>query len=39
MGHILLVGDSIFDNKAYVNGPDVINQLRAKLPEGWKATL
>jgi hypothetical protein len=40
MKHILLLGDSIFDNAAYVkSGPDVITQLRAKLPEGWKATL
>lgn len=40
MKHIVLLGDSIFDNAAYVNsGPDVITQLRAKLPEGWKATL
>src|SRR5204863_26280 len=40
MKHIVLLGDSIFDNKAYVgNGPDVVNQLRAKLPTGWKASL
>ncbi len=39
-GHIVLLGDSIFDNKAYVgDGPDVIAQLRETLPSGWKATL
>ena len=40
MKHIVLVGDSIFDNAAYVgNGPDVIHQLRAILPAGAKGTL
>jgi hypothetical protein len=40
MTHILLLGDSIFDNAAYVRGgPDVVRQLRAKLPERWKASL
>lgn len=40
MKHIVLLGDSIFDNAAYVKGgPDLIRQLRAKLPAGWKATL
>ena len=40
MKNIVLLGDSIFDNASYVKGgPDVIRQLRAKLPEGWKATL
>ncbi|MFF2316582.1 GDSL-type esterase/lipase family protein [Arthrobacter sp. NPDC058097] len=39
-GHIVLLGDSIFDNKAYVNGgPDVVEQLRGELPPGWMATL
>ncbi|MFE4837276.1 GDSL-type esterase/lipase family protein [Arthrobacter sp. NPDC056691] len=39
-GHIVLLGDSIFDNKAYVDGgPDVVEQLRGDLPPGWKATL
>lgn len=38
--HIVLLGDSIFDNAAYVpGGPDVITQLRGLLPEGWQATL
>jgi hypothetical protein len=40
MKHVVLLGDSIFDNAAYVPGePDVVRQLRARLPEGWQATL
>ena len=40
MSHIVLLGDSIFDNAAYVcGGPPVIEQLQAKLPAGWQATL
>ena len=40
MKHIVLLGDSIFDNAAYVNGgPDVIRQLTAILPSDFKATL
>ena len=40
MTHIALLGDSIFDNAAYVGeGPCVIEQLRALLPEDWRATL
>ncbi len=40
MKHIVLLGDSIFDNAAYVRGgPAVIQQLRAKLPQGWHSTL
>jgi lysophospholipase L1-like esterase len=39
-GHIILLGDSIFDNGAYVGGaPDVVRQLRAALPDGWQASL
>jgi len=39
-GHVALVGDSIFDNKAYVgDGAAVIDQLEEVLPDGWKATL
>ncbi|WP_457964126.1 GDSL-type esterase/lipase family protein [Arthrobacter sp. D1-29] len=39
-GHVVLLGDSILDNKAYVDGgPDVIAQVRAELPPGWNATL
>ncbi len=44
MKHIVLLGDSIFDNAPYVGaGPDVITQLRSTLsplfPEGCTATL
>jgi GDSL-like Lipase/Acylhydrolase family len=40
MGHVVLLGDSIFDNAAYVNGgADVVAQLGAALPSGWRATL
>ena len=40
MKHVVLLGDSIFDNKAYVgDGPDVIEQVGAALPDGWTATL
>ena len=39
-GHIVLLGDSIFDNKSYTRGePDVVAHLRAALPSGWRATL
>jgi hypothetical protein len=38
--HVVLLGDSIFDNAAYVaGGPDVVAQLRPMLPAGWTATL
>jgi hypothetical protein len=40
MKHVVLLGDSIFDNKAYVApGPDVIVEVRAALPSGSSATL
>ena len=40
VGHIVLLGDSIFDNGVYVRGgPDVVAQLREVLPQGWSATL
>ncbi len=39
MGHIVLLGDSIFDNIAYVRGgPDVVRQLRSKLPTNWDSS-
>jgi hypothetical protein len=39
-GHVVLLGDSIFDNASYVPGrPPVIDQLRQALPRGWRATL
>jgi len=38
--HIVLLGDSIFDNQAYTEGePDVVTHLRKLLPSPWKATL
>ena len=39
--HLVLLGDSILDNAAYVPGgrPAVIDQVRSRLPEGWAATL
>jgi hypothetical protein len=39
-GHVVLLGDSIFDNKRYIRADlAVIEQLRKALPAGWKATL
>jgi hypothetical protein len=38
--HLVLLGDSIFDNGAYTGGgPDVVTQVRDVAPPGWKATL
>ena len=38
--HIVLLGDSIFDNGAYVDGGiDVVNHLRKVIPSDWKASL
>ena len=41
MAHVVLLGDSIFDNRSYVGfgGRDVVTHLRADLPQEWKATL
>lgn len=41
MEHIVLLGDSIFDNKSYVGfgGKDVVTHLRERLPDSWQATL
>jgi lysophospholipase L1-like esterase len=40
MPHVVLLGDSIFDNKAYTRGgPDVVTQLQGIVPSGWRATL
>jgi hypothetical protein len=39
-GHVLLLGDSVFDNKGYVaGGPDVVAHLRNRLPAGWRGSL
>ena len=41
MNHVVLLGDSIFDNADYVRAgaPDVIRQVRQRLPHGSEATL
>jgi hypothetical protein len=40
MPHLILLGDSIFDNGAYTaGGPPVIQQVKAQLPPGWQASL
>ena len=40
MSHVVLLGDSIFDNGLYVpGGSPLIEQLRTRLPKGWKGTL
>ncbi|WP_134496717.1 SGNH/GDSL hydrolase family protein [Microvirga pakistanensis] len=40
MNHVVLLGDSVFDNGAYVKPgePDVLAQVQARLPESWRAT-
>src|SRR6266566_1483360 len=40
MPHLVLLGDSIFDNAQYTSGgPDVVSQVRNLLPSGWCASL
>ena len=40
MNHVVLLGDSVFDNAAYTGGaPDVVRQVRRLLPDGSRATL
>jgi hypothetical protein len=40
MPHLVLLGDSIFDNARYTGGgPDVVSQVRGFLPSGWNASL
>ena len=40
MPHLILLGDSIFDNSSYTcGGPDVVSQVRERLPNGWRASL
>lgn len=40
MTHIVLLGDSIFDNGRYtMGGPDLISQVRQLIPVGWRASL
>jgi hypothetical protein len=39
MTHIVLLGDSVIDNKSYVGqGPDVAEQLRVLAPKEWQVT-
>ncbi|HVF43768.1 MAG TPA: SGNH/GDSL hydrolase family protein [Pyrinomonadaceae bacterium] len=40
MTHVVLLGDSVFDNASYVRGgADVLTHLRGLAPGGWRATL
>ena len=40
MSHLVLLGDSIFDNERYVpDGPSVTDHLRRMLPGDWQVTL
>ncbi len=40
MNHLILLGDSIFDNRAYVEGGlAVIDQVQQQTPQGWRASL
>lgn len=41
MNHVVLLGDSVFDNGAYIRmgEPDVQAQVQAKLPKGWRVTM
>ncbi len=40
VGHVFLLGDSIFDNGTYVRSqPSVVEHLQRALPPGWRATL
>jgi hypothetical protein len=38
--HLVLLGDSIFDNQRYTEGgPSVIDQVKKIVPPDWKASL
>jgi hypothetical protein len=40
MNHVVLLGDSIFDNARYVPGrPALVDQVRGCLPPGWRVSL
>lgn len=40
MSHLILLGDSIFDNGRYTaGGPDLVTQVRGLLPSGWDVSL
>ncbi len=39
-GHVVLLGDSVFDNAGYLRGagPDLLAQLRTRLTQSWQTT-
>jgi hypothetical protein len=40
MKHLVLLGDSVFDNRAYVDsGQAVVDQIKSRLPSGCKVSL
>jgi hypothetical protein len=40
MSHLVLLGDSVLDNKAYTaGGPPIVNQIKSRLPKNWKVSL
>lgn len=39
MSHLILAGDSVFDNAAYVDGPDVRAQVETKISSDWTVSL
>jgi GDSL-like Lipase/Acylhydrolase family len=40
MSHLVLLGDSVLDNGAYTGaGPDVIAQVKQRIPANWRASL
>src|SRR4051794_33854794 len=40
MQHVVLLGDSVLDNAAYVSGGSpIVEQLRSRLPREWRTTL
>ncbi|MCG7394032.1 SGNH/GDSL hydrolase family protein [Microvirga sp. ACRRW] len=41
MNHVVLLGDSVFDNGPYLRSgePNVLAQVQAKLPKGWRTTM
>ena len=39
MSTLVLVGDSVFDNASFVNGPDVRAQVETKMPDDWAVSL
>ena len=39
MSHVVLVGDSVFDNAAYVTGPDVGTLVEKAMPTDWNVSI